>query len=182
MSTGFSLPQLRATLWARAGARVHALVDALVVPDIAGQLKGADLAGWDCLHRGALSPEAARAAPYLAELKPESPFTDWLLSEAAEAWPGWGVLSISTLSLLRVREHWRSLGEVAQPDGSRRAWRWHDPDVLRAVLPTFTPGQLDEVFAPGQQLVIVEPAQWTFLALESGLLATDVRPLIRVAA
>lgn len=182
MSAGFSLPQLRAALWARAGARVHALVDGLVVPGIAGQLKAADVAGWDCLHRGALSPEAARAAPYLAELKPESPFTDWLLTEASDAWPGWGVLSVSMLPLLRVREHWRSLGEVSLPDGKRRSWRWHDPEVLRIVLPTLTPGQLDEVFAPAQQLVLVEPARWTFLSLENGLLATDARPLMQAAA
>ena len=68
MSAAFSPAQLRASLWARQGARVHAVIDGLVVPGIAEKLKGAKLAGWDCLQRGALSAEAAERAPYLAEL------------------------------------------------------------------------------------------------------------------
>lgn len=181
MSQGHSLEQLRATLWSRPGARVHAVVDGLVVPGIEAKLRAADLGGWDCLQRGALSAEAARAAAYLAELKPESPFTDWLLDEAGVAWPGWGMLSVSTLPLLPVREHFRGLSEVLSPDGTRRRWRWHDPDVLRAMLPVLAPGQLDEVFARGQQLVIAEPAQWTFLSLADGLLASEVRPRLAAA-
>ncbi len=182
MSTGYSLAQLRATLWSRAGARVHAVVDGLVVPGIEARLRAADLGGWDCLQRGALSPEAARGAAYLAELKPEGAFTDWLLDEAGSAYPGWGVLSISTLALLPVREHFRRLSEVTAPDGARRRWRWHDPDVLRTMLPALAPSQLDEVFERGQQLVIAEPAQWTFLSLADGMLASDVRPRMAAAA
>ena len=87
MSTGFSAAQLRASLWARQGARVHAVIDGLVVPGLADRLKAANVAGWDCLQRGALSAEAAERAPYLAELKEASPFTDWLLGEATPPIP-----------------------------------------------------------------------------------------------
>ncbi len=52
--------------------------------------------------------------------------------------------------LLPVREHCRTIGEVILPDGDRRPWRWYDPEVLRAILPTLLAGQLDEVFGLGQ--------------------------------
>ncbi|ERR1019366_1717023 len=181
MSTAFSPAQLRASLWAREGGRVHAVIDGLVVPGIAEKLKVADVAGWDCLQRGALTAEAAARAAYLAELKPASPFTDWLLDEATPTYPGWGVLTISGRALLQMREHCRSIGEVITPDGERRAWRWYDPDVLRIALPTLLAGQLDEIFGAGQAIVIAEPEAWTWLAIEQGVLSTDTRPLMRAA-
>ena len=182
MSTAFSPAQLRASLWARQGVRVHAVIDGLVVPGIAEKLKGAKVAGWDCLQRGALSAEAAERAPYLAELGDASPFTDWLLDEATPTYPGWGVLSISTQPLLRVREHCRTIGEVILPDGDRRPWRWYDPEVLRAVLPTLLAGQLDEVFGLGQEIVIPAADAWTWLSMQEGVLATDTRPLMAAPA
>jgi hypothetical protein len=178
MSTAFSPAQLRASLWARESGRVHAVIDGLVVPGIAEKLKTADVVGWDCLQRGALTAEAAERAAYLAELKSASPFTDWLLDEATPTYPGWGVLTISGCALLQMREHCRSIGEVITPDGERRAWRWHDPDVLRTALPTLLAGQLDEIFAVGQAFVIAEPEAWTWLAIEHGLLSTDRRPVM----
>ena len=177
MSTAFSATQLRASLWARQGGRVHAVIDGLVVPGIGEKLKVAGVAGWDCLQRGALSAEAAERAPYLAELKEASPFTDWLLGDATSTYPGWGLLSVSTQALLAVREHCRTIGEITTPDGERRVWRWYDPDVLRTVLPTLLAGQLDEVFALRQAIVIPSVDSWTWLALEDGVLSTDTRPL-----
>jgi hypothetical protein len=181
MSTAFSSAQLRASLWARENGRVHAVIDGLVVPGIADKLKAADVAGWDCLQRGALTAEAAEHAAYVAELKPASAFTDWLLDEATPTFPGWGVLTISGAALLQMREHCRSIGEVITPDGNRRRWRWYDPDVLRAALPALLGGQLDEIFGAGQAIVIVEPESWTWLAMVQGVLSTDVRPLMRAS-
>lgn len=181
MSTAFSPAQLRASLWAREGARVHAVIDGLVVPGIAKKLEGAKVVGWDCLQRGAMSADEAERAAYLAELSEGSPFTDWLLDEATGAFPGWGVLSISTRPLLPVREHCRAIGEVTLPDGERRHWRWHDPEVLTAILPTLLAGQLDELFGLGQTLVIPARDAWTWLSIEQGVLATDTRPLLASA-
>ena len=39
MSAAFSPAQLRASLWARQGSRVHAVIDGLVVPGIGGKLQ-----------------------------------------------------------------------------------------------------------------------------------------------
>lgn len=175
MSAEFSQAQLRASLWAGQGVRVHAVIDGMVVPGISELLKTAEVAGWDCLERGALKPEAADRAAYLAELKPAAPFTDWLFGEATETFPNWGLLLVSGAPLLRVREHCRSIGEVTTPDGERRAWRWHDPDVLGAVLPTLLAGQLDEVFALRQAIVVPTKDAWTWLSLQDGVLATDAR-------
>jgi hypothetical protein len=178
MSTAFSPAQLRSSLWARQGARIHAVIDGLVVPGIAEKLKSADVPGWDCLQRGALTPAQEQQSAYLAELKEASAFTNWLLDEATPTYPGWGVLMVSTRALLPMREHCRSIGEVITPDGERRAWRWYDPDVLRTVLPAFLAGQLDEFFAAGQTIVVPAVDSWTWFGVEQGVLSTDTRPLM----
>jgi hypothetical protein len=161
--------------------RVYAVIDGLVVPGIAARLKAADLGGWDCLQRGALSAEAEASAAYLAELKEGGPFTEWLFDVATPTYPGWGVLLLATQPLLAVREHCRALSEVTTPDGERRRWRWFDPDVLRTILPTLLAAQLDEVFALGETIVIVAADAWTWLAMPEGVLATDVRQVMRQA-
>ena len=181
MATAFSYPQLKAALWAERGARIHAVIDGLVVPGLP-QLGAADVVGWDCLQRGALSAEAASKAPYLVELNPAAPFTDWLLAEATRSYPGWGVLMTSLQALLPMREHCRALGDVITDDGERRAWRWYDPDVLQLLLPTLTPGQLDEVFGAGQTFVVASATGWTWYAMEQGVLASTVRNLMPAAA
>ena len=178
MSTGFSPAQLRASLWAKRGARVHAVVDGMIVPGLPEMLRAAETVGWDCLRRGALSAEEAEQAAYLAELKETSPFTDWILGEASATYPGWGVLMISTEPLLPVRELCRSIGEAVMPDGERRLWRWHDPEVLTVALPIFAAGQLDEIFALQQTIVIPASDAWTWLSLAEGVLATDIRPVL----
>jgi len=81
-----------------------------------------------------------------------------------------------------VREHCRAIGDVLTPEGERRAWRWHDPEVLEAVLPTLSASQLDELFALGQAIVVPGPDAWTWHVLEQGLLSTSSRPLLRAAA
>ena len=181
MSTSFSPAQLRASLWAKQGARVHAVIDGLVVPELVPKLKAGDVAGWDCLQRGAMSEQAASQAAYLVELKSASPFTDWLLDAVTPSFPGWGVISISDRAMLAVREHCRSIGEVITPDGERRPWRWFDPEVLRIAVENFSAGQLDEFFGIGQSIVLPEPSRWTWLAMEQGVLTTDSRTLMAAA-
>ena len=154
------------------------MIDGLVVPWLVPKLRAADVAGWDCLQRGALGELAASRAAYLVELKAASPFTDWLLDVVTPSFPGWGVITISAQSMLAVREHCRSVGEVITPDGQRRPWRWFDPEVLRVAVAGFSAGQLDEFFGIGQTIVLPEPGGWTWLALEQGVLTTDTRNLL----
>jgi hypothetical protein len=181
MSGAFSYAQLESALWSRQGGRVHAVIDGSVVPGLPQRLRGADLPGWDCLKRGALSPAAAERAAYVVELAPGHAFSHWLLAEAGALHPGWGLVQLSGLSLLAMRELCRGLSDVITPDGERRAWRWYDPEVLQLVLPALTPSQLDEVFAAQQTIVCVDARQWTWYSLDQGVLASDVRTLMVVA-
>ncbi|MBX3604145.1 MAG: DUF4123 domain-containing protein [Piscinibacter sp.] len=180
MAAALSYAQLRASLFARTGGRVHAVLDGRVLPGLPARFAEARTVGWDCLQRGALGPEAARMAAYIVELDPASDFTDWLLSEAPSVHPGWGLVWVSTRPLLAMREHCRSLGDVLMPDGSRRPWRWYDPELLDALLPELSPSQHDELFG-GAQIVLVGPRAWTWLGLEQGVLARDERPLMAAA-
>lgn len=181
MAQALAYAQLRASLFARTGGRVHAVLDGRMLPGLPGRLEAAQTMGWDCLQRGALSPEAARLAAYIVELDPAAEFTDWLLAEAAKVHPDWGLLLVSMRPLLAMREHCRGLGDVSMPDGTRRPWRWYDPELLDALLPELSPSQQDEVFGAGQQIVLVGTASWIWLEMQQGVLARDARALLAAA-
>jgi len=171
--------QLRAMLWARPGARVHAIIDGRVHPGLPGLLEAAPLDGWDCLQRGALAPDAQAQAPYIAELREASPFTDQLLAEGTRNHPGWGFVMVSTKPLLAIRELCRSLDDALLPDGTRLRWRWYDPELLEALLPELTLTQLDQVFAEGQAIVLPTAGAWHWHEVVDGLLASTTRELMR---
>ena len=107
-----SYAQVKAALWNRDGARVFAVIDGAVMPQMPDRLETAPTAGWDSLRRGALTPEVAQRSAYVAELQRESAFTDFVLKDAAKTFPGWGLLLVSQRSLLEVRNHCRALVEV----------------------------------------------------------------------
>lgn len=183
-SRALSYAQLKSALWAHDGARVHAVVDGLAVPGLPAKLAAADTAGWDCLERGALAPEAAEHAAYVVELREGSPFTDWLLDTATAAHPQWGLVLAGTQALLPVRELCRDLAFVVTPDGERRRFRWFDPEVLQTLLPALSPSQLDAVFRLDHRLVLPARDAWTWHVMHEGVLASERRPLMasRVAA
>jgi hypothetical protein len=181
MSTAVSLAQQRAALWMQPGARVHAMVDASVVPGLQQRIDQADVLGWDRLQRGDLSAERAARASFVVALKTQSPFTDWLLGAAASEFPHWGVLFAGSATLQQVREHGRGLNEVELPDGQRRAWRWWDPQLLELLVPTLSASQLDAFFAIGQTLVLPAAHAWTWFTQQDGELRTTVRPLLATA-
>jgi len=169
-------PRIKAELWPFEGARVHAVIDGAVVGGLPEKLQSAECAGWDCLQRGALAPEAAQRAAYIVELQPDSPFTDWLLGEVSTSFEGWGVLTLSRHPLLALREHSRDLGEVRTPEGQRRPWRWWDAELLDTLLPTLSPSQLDRVFALDQRLVCPGRTRWTWWQRLDGVIDRQERP------
>lgn len=176
MTAGTS-PRIKAALWSFDGARVHAVIDGAVVAGLPEKLQAAQdgITGWDCLQRGALKPDAAQRAAYIVELQPDGGFTDWLFGEINPAFDGWGVLTTSRQPLLAMREHSRDLAEVRTPEGRRRPWRWWDPELLDTLLPTLSPGQLDTVFAPGQQLVCPGRQRWTWWQRVDGVIDRQQR-------
>ncbi len=180
-SPAISYAQAKAALWAHDQAQVHAVIDGSVMAGLPSRLAEAQCAGWDCLRRGTLAPDVASRMAYLVQLHRDSPFTDWLLGEGTEAFPGWGLLMTSRHSLLAVREHCRELCDVITPDGERKSWRWYDPQLVQVLLPGLAPTQLDEWFALGQTQVLVAAQAWIWQVMEQGLLTTQVRPLLRAA-
>lgn len=177
MSAPSSLPQQKASLWTQPDAHVYAVIDASQVPGLTALLVKADTKGWDCLHRGALPPDEADKAPYLVELKPDAPFTDWLLTEASATMANWGLLVVSAIGLRPMREHLRDLNEAQTPQGQRFTLRWYDRRIMRTLLPSFSPPQLQQFFGPIQAVALPAAQDWTWFRESVGQLMTDVRTL-----
>jgi hypothetical protein len=176
-----SYDQLKSMLWARPSARVYAVIHGAVVPQLPERLATADVRGWDCLRRGALAPDQAAQAPYVAELTPQGTFTDWLLQEAGTAYPGWGLVAVGSLNLMAMREHGRRLLQVGLPDGQTRKWTWYDPALWAPLLPTLDPMQLDEAFGPLSDWVVVGPQGWQWLTFSAGQLVMSQRECLAAA-
>ena len=99
-----------------------------------------------CLLRGELDPDLEQVAPYLVSLDAESPFTDWVLGEG---WGNhWGVFVVSTANFRALRQHFRSLLYVYDPENIPLFFRYYDPRVLRVYLPTCDSDELETVFGP----------------------------------
>lgn len=167
--------QLKSMLWASEVSHVFAVIDGAVVPQLQEKLEKADVVGWDCLWRGALPPEKAAVAPCLAELAPQGEFTTWLLNEASEAYPGWGLLAAGPMNLLTMREHCRSLLQAGMPDGSTRKWTWFDPALWAPLLSKLDPMQLDEAFGQVTDWVTVTPQKWRWMTFNAGQLVVSER-------
>jgi hypothetical protein len=84
--------------------------------------------------------------PYLVELDPEEEFTRYLLTNG---WSRhWGIFFRSDSGIQRVRRHFRDLLVVRNEKGRKLMFRYYDPRVLRAYLPTCLPGELRTFFGP----------------------------------
>jgi hypothetical protein len=177
-----SSAQLKSTLWADNLVHVYALVVGRLVGELPERLAAADsaaeLGSYDCLWPGALSPLHRQQAPYLVRLKQESPFTDWLLLEAAAGFGEWGVVMRSKLSFLALRSHCRECSKARLADGLEIALDWMDPAVLRALLPLAPNDQVEELLGVLETAVVTGPRAWTFVSQQFGRLAMRDQPLM----
>ncbi len=99
-----------------------------------------------CLYSGPLHPELELAAPYLVRLDFEHRGTRRLIREA---WGNsWGIFLRCDSGLRALRRHLRGLLIVIDHAGRRLVFRYYDPRVLRAYLPTCTANELRTVFGP----------------------------------
>ena len=97
-----------------------------------------------CLYRGDIEPDLAEVAPYLVQLEPDAPFTDWVLTEG---WGNhWGVFLTARTDFGTVHRHLRKLLIVHDPDGKPLYFRFYDPRVLRVFLPTCEAAELKDMF------------------------------------
>lgn len=105
-----------------------------------------------CLYEGELTRELANAAPQLLHLFRDDRFCRQLLDEG---WGNsWGVFVVTDTSINSLRRHFRTFMVVRGPTGKRLIFRWYDPRVLRAYLPTCTAEELRAVFGPIHAFVV----------------------------
>jgi hypothetical protein len=101
---------------------------------------------YSCLYSGAIAPALQRAAPYLVQLELGGSYTRELLECA---WgQNWGVILRCDLELEQLRKHLRKFLMVADARGRKLLFRYYDPRVLRAYLPTCNPQELREFCGP----------------------------------
>jgi hypothetical protein len=160
-SSSLSLAQQRESLWADPQQRVYALMVAAKVPGLRERLAQGGVDDWDGLWTGELDVEERAAAPLLVTLRRQSPFTDWLLAEAAQSFVGWGAIAQSRSSFLAMRTHSRALCKAQLPNGQAIRIDWMDPDVMEALLPVAPPEQLQRVYSGFDILVTMSADRWT---------------------
>jgi hypothetical protein len=158
-----------------AAPAVFSLIDAARDEQIYPALLKADCE-WLCLYRGDAAMTMAEVAPYLVELDPQAQFTSWLLEK------GWGnswcVFLHASVAIERLQAHFRRLVMAQLPDGRMVYFRFYDPRVLRAYLPTCTPEEAATVFGPVERF-LVEPEDddgMIVFELNEGTLLRIARP------
>jgi hypothetical protein len=97
-----------------------------------------------CLFAGELSPELERAAPHLVQISPRDSVSESLLGQG---WGrAWGIFVQSDDSVRTLRRHLRTLLRVRDEAGRYLLFRYYDPRVLRAYLPTCIDRELKMLF------------------------------------
>lgn len=96
------------------------------------------------LYNGKTAETMAGYAPYLVSLPPEAPFLEQLVERG---WgQSWGYYLSCSDDFSTLRNHFRRLTMVKMPDGTMVYFRFYDPRVLRAFLPTAVSGEIDQFF------------------------------------
>ena len=166
--------QLKQRLWADPTVTVYAVAMAARLPDLPARLaaavQGRELADYDCLWPGAVPAARQREAPYLLTLQRVSPFTDWLLFEAAAGLGPWGVVVRSPVARLTLRSHLRQLLRARLLDGSVVPLDWMDPEVLPLLLPHFDAAGLQAFAGPVTDWVLPLAGGWPWSRLVMGRL------------
>jgi len=172
--------QLKAQLWADPAQQVHAVLMGSRLPGLPARLHGElaanEIDDYDCLLPGALTRAQQEAAPYLARLRPDAAFTDWLLFEAAPTLGAWGVLASSQVPMMALRSHLRGLRAARLPDGATITLDWMDPEVLQLLLPLFDAAALGTFMGPVATWVMPGNGLWTVARASAGRL--DQRELL----
>ncbi len=113
-------------------------------------------------------------SPYLVELDPEEEFTRYLLRNGWDH--NWGIFFRSDADMQKVRRHFRDLLTVRDDKGRILMFRYYDPRVLRAYLPTCLPGELRQLFGPVDMFIVPgdDPETAIVFRLDDGRLSQDL--------
>jgi hypothetical protein len=124
---------------------LYAVLDGASVPNLPQELYQHE-PDFLCLYRGALDPDLAETAPYLVRLEPGTPFTEWVLNEG---WGNhWGIFLTASCEMRDLRSHFRKFLIVYDAAGKPLYFRYYDPRVMRAFLPTCNATELQTVIGP----------------------------------
>jgi hypothetical protein len=97
-----------------------------------------------CLYSGELAPDLAEAAPYLVKLEMNDTFTLWLIENG---WgKSWGIFFKSDAQFHELRKHFRQFLMVRDDKNNLLYFRYYDPRVLRAYLPTCNEEELMMIY------------------------------------
>lgn len=124
---------------------LFALLDCARSQAISGLLEEG---GCDCatLYSGAMAERMAEYVPYLVALAPSAPL---LLQLVEHGWgESWGYYFFSSHALHELLRHFREFVTIKLPDGKPVLFRFYDPRVLRAYLPTCIPEEIERFFGP----------------------------------
>jgi hypothetical protein len=145
------MQSIRRHLFANADTDVYAVLDGASIPNLIGALRelGPE---YECLFTGELEPGMAEVVPYLVHLPPDASFTAWVMENG---WgKHWGIYATSEADTRAMRQHFRSLLMVYDPDTKPLYFRYYDPRVLRVYLPTCNAGELQTVFGPVEYFLL----------------------------
>ena len=136
-----------------AGGPLYAILDGARDPRIRGFALDTRLPAW-CLYRGDLPPALESAAPWLLRLPAGHPALDAFFSRG---WGNaWGILLASLAPSRELRRHLRRFLRVRTEEGRILAFRYYDPRVLRAYLPTCNREEIAAFFGPVSAFVAEE--------------------------
>jgi len=167
------IERLNERLWpAGVDGGAYAILDGARAPAVYEIVQSGALAA-ECLYVGKLAPVLARAAPYLVRLERASAPTARLLSRA---WgESWGVFLRTGAPMRALHRHLRRFLRVQDERGRRLLFRYYDPRVLRAYLPTCTPEELAYVLGPIDAFVLEGETAESVLEFRVGDGALDRR-------
>ncbi len=163
-------------LFGEEGCQVFAVLDGASVPDLLDQLDECQ-PEHQCLYRGELKPDIAEVAPYLVRLEAGTEFTELVLEQG---WGHhWGIFALAQADFREMRRHLRTLLMVYDPNGKPLLFRYYDPRVLRAYLPTCNAQELKTVFGPiaGYLAEDEDPATLLRFQVSAGQLVQQKKPL-----
>ena len=128
----------------------YAVLDGARDPRIRGWVLDTRAPSW-CLYRGVLPPAVENVAPWLLRLVPGQPYVEQFF---ARGWnQSWGTLLACAAPSRELRRHLRRFLRVRTEDGRILVFRYYDPRVLRAYLPTCTPQEIAGFFGPISAMV-----------------------------
>lgn len=125
------------------------------------------------LFAGPLQPPLDRAVPYLVEFERGGPLmTAWMATAASREW---GLLVDSTADLPALRRHFRQFLQATLPDGRIVLFRFYDPRVFHAYLPSCDTAALQAWFRPVRTYYVGGPQRGRSYAFDGTALRISER-------